>query len=468
MDIIQQLAQDFTEKIYERFFSDNVFNLGELARLVSDDCSALAVRVIGEMISIVNLAVRDDKQGRKDLGLSLKEKDRERIYLTDVGEIRFRRDYYTDSEGHYFYPIDHILGIEKYEKLSKNLSAGLVSEAADVSYAKSAEIVTGSKVSRQTVHNAVKRVSVTEELSVPEEPREAEELHIYADEDHVHMQRPGKKKGKSSRIVPLITVTEGTQKVGTNRNATVNPIRFVSRSFSTAEVWDKANAYLMTHYDGDKLKRVYIHGDGGKWIRRGLNIHAGAELVMDKYHFEKHLKTFSNRFPEVKVRKRIKDAIEKGDESKFREIMQELYDLSDSSELTEYIDEFTEYVKNNFGSIQSRYAKELPGSCTEGQISHVIAKRFSRTPMGWSKECLGRLAEARVHKINGGTITAKNIDAKHSNIVDYSAYVEKLISDSIAGAVDWSIFDREDPLIDTSAPVVNWIKLLGRCQSLAV
>ena len=40
---------------------------------------------------------------------------------------------------------------------------------------------------------------------------------------------------------------------------------------------------------------------------------------------------------------------------------------------------------------------DIPGSCTEGQISHVLSERFSQDPMGWSEECLGKLSQARVY-----------------------------------------------------------------------
>ena len=36
-------------------------------------------------------------------------------------------------------------------------------------------------------------------------------------------------------------------------------------------------------------------------------------------------------------------------------------------------------------------------------MSHVLSERFSRNPMGWSKEILGKLSVLRVHKKNGNT-----------------------------------------------------------------
>ena len=88
------------------------------------------------------------------------------------------------------------------------------------------------------------------------------ELHVFADEDHVHMQKPNKVKGKKSVSVPLVTVTEGIRSKSGRREA-----------------------------------------------------------------------------------------------------------------------------------IRMRVSEELPGSCTEGPVSHILSERFSRDPLGWSREGLGKLSK---------------------------------------------------------------------------
>ena len=54
----------------------------------------------------------------------------------------------------------------------------------------------------------------------------------------------------------------------------------------------------------------------------------------------------------------------------------------------------------------------MPGSCTEGQISHVLSERFSRPPMGWGKETLGKLSYLRVYKKNGKKIDKRIFEGK--------------------------------------------------------
>jgi len=48
--------------------------------------------------------------------------------------------------------------------------------------------------------------------------------------------------------------------------------------------------------------------------------------------------------------------------------------------------------------------EECGGSCTEGHVSHVLSKRLSSRPMGWSREGLRVMAELRAYKSSGGKI----------------------------------------------------------------
>ena len=94
------------------------------------------------------------------------------------------------------------------------------SAATEVSYAKSAETVTGDQVSRQCVRECILKLGAIEKRPQPYEPkRKVKELHLFADEDHVHMQREGRAKGKKSRMVPLVTVTEGIRGRGRKQRA---------------------------------------------------------------------------------------------------------------------------------------------------------------------------------------------------------------------------------------------------------
>lgn len=142
------------------------------------------------------------------------------------------------------------------------------------------------------------------------------ELHIFADEDHVHMQRPEKEKGKKSQMVPLITVTEGIKQENGGRNSTICPMHFADENFNIDKLWKSAAGYIEKAYRIEDLKNIYVHGDGGSWITRGLEEFEQKKFVMDGYHLEKELKKISSRFPKQNLRKRLSEAIRKNDKER--------------------------------------------------------------------------------------------------------------------------------------------------------
>ena len=215
-----------------------------LAANVFEDCAEASRQILQAVISVRNQQFREDKAFRKKEGLIIKEKDRSRQILTKLGMIEWKRDYYYDkTRERYVFPLDHMLGVRSYERIGDEVSAQLLNRAAEVSYARSSDIVTGGTVSRQSVRNHLIKADIPEKEPASEH-KSVSELHLYADEDHVHMQKTGKKKGKENRIVPLITVTEGTIPVDCRRNQTLRPMYFVDKEQSSKRLWKTVEGYI--------------------------------------------------------------------------------------------------------------------------------------------------------------------------------------------------------------------------------
>lgn len=94
-----------------------------------------------------------------------------------------------------------MVNIPAYERITGGVSAELVSLATEVSYAKSAQFGTAGVISRQSVRNKILKLRALEKRPDPkEEKRTVKELHVFADEDHVHLQKPNKGKGKRATV----------------------------------------------------------------------------------------------------------------------------------------------------------------------------------------------------------------------------------------------------------------------------
>ena len=468
-NIIQQISEKLTKKILEKAYSGGICDIDLLSSSVLEDCKSAARDILEAIVSDLNIKIREDKPSRKARGLILKEKNRERSLLTELGRLDLPRDYYYDKkEEKYDYLLDRVIGLQGYERISAGVRAKLVSMATEVSYAKSAETVTGGQLSRQCVRECILKLGAIEKRPQPYEPkRKVKELHLFADEDHVHMQREGKTKGKKSRMVPLVTVTEGVEEESKGRNRTINAMHFVDENFDTKALWKSVEGYIGASYDIESIERIYIHADGGKWIASGLASFSNVTRVMDGFHLEKRLKEVSRNFPGSNLRQRIKAAMEKGDRKKLDMLLQEMYARSQDKKQIEYTTKLGRYLTENFEEIRNRLKSDTVGSCTEGQVSHILSNRFSRNPMGWSEEGLGKLSKQRVYIKNKGKIEASDFKKKDKSGGDsYREYADRIIEEACRGAKDFSIFEKQEPIFDGASGTQMAIRHMGMNRNI--
>lgn len=479
--IIHQITTELVEKILKKAKNLGQTGISQLSADVLQDCEEAARQILQEVIRDLNLSIREDKAGRKELGLTLKEKDRSRTLLTRIGTLQFQRDLYLDTHaGTHVYPIDHILDVEKYARVDGLVRASLVTQATQVSYAKSASLVTDDAVSRQTVRNSIRRMTVPEKEPAWPDKKVVPALHVYADEDHVHMQKPGKAPGKKMQMVPLVTVTEGSQKNG-KRTRTLCPMHFVDEDMDGAALWKQVEGYIEKAYAVSEIQTIYVHGDGGAWIKSGLEEFAQKKAVLDGFHLEKYVKKISHVFPKKNLRVRFEKAFEDNDRKRADRILQELYgEAEGDAKRTEAVKEFGRYIQNNWDGIVRRKTLTIPGSCTEGQVSHVLSERFSRDPMGWSREVLGKLSRARVYIKNGGELEGKEFRHREADEEKekakereraakretYVQYAERMLKEATEGAYDWSVFEKPRAVFDGASGTQTLLRAIGQARNI--
>ncbi len=466
MNKIIQHVKEFLDKIY-LIKLEGITDLDATASVLTEDSKELSRKILQTIIDEMNVSLREDKVSRKEMGLVLHEKDRERKLLTELGEIEFSRDYYYRKEdGRYEYPLDKILSIEPRARIGETICAKLVTKATEESYGKSAAEVTGGVVSRQTVRNKILEAPVLEKQPEGREKRQVRVLDVYADEDHVHMQKPFKERGKKNKVVPLVTVTEGMRRVDKRRNETINPMHFVDEKMSSKDLWASVEGYIDKAYDVENISAIRIHADGGKWIVNGLENFANVEHVMDGYHLQKELWKFDRKFNGKTVKYRLSKALEENNRDKAELILTELY--KDCSEETdrEAVQEMQTYLLGNWEAAVNRYRSDVTGSCTEAQVSHVLSERFSRDPMGWSEEGLGKLSKLRVYCKNGGRIEAAHFKSTYECDERYSEYARRFLEAQKCGYdLSWMNDMSERYVFDTTSGTQQAIRFLGRTNN---
>lgn len=382
-EIIAEAAEKF-KRLLEKFFSSGTVNVEHAERTLGEGISGLTLDVLRAYYEEADESLLADKAGRKKAGLQVERRREKRRVLTLLGDLEYERTYYRKKDGTYCHPIDAVVGVAENQKVSGGVSLALVEEALRSSYARSSQIVTGGQVSRQTVMNKL-RIARTEPLP-KDEKRIVPVLHIDADEDHVHLQ-----SGKSA-TVPLISVYEGIDRNG-KRGKCRNIVQYSRFGRSPDELWEEVLTDLERRYDLEGTK-IYLHGDGAAWIRKGLEWLPGSVFVLDAYHKNKALKRLVSgieRASGCQYEHLSRQALERGDRASLERIRARM--LQRWPERAETITEAMNYLVNNLEAIFiiQTDAEATRGGATEPHISHTLSARLSSRPMGWSRATLERL-----------------------------------------------------------------------------
>ena len=235
-------------------------NIGQTAEAMFEMLKEVTCELLQAILEATDAEIAKATTERKQDGLRVKERNVSRRLVTSLGEIKYRRTYYETSEGERVYLLDHPIGVEPYERVSKALCAKLVNLASEMSYGKSVRHA-NAEVSRQTVNNKVNGLREVVQ-DVTRAKHTPEELHIFADEDHVHM-----KDGRNA-IVPLVTITEGIDMSNPKRHALINPLHIAGYGMEAEAFNDQVEACVNERYDINAVKRIYIHGEGASRIAK--------------------------------------------------------------------------------------------------------------------------------------------------------------------------------------------------------
>ena len=397
MESLQQFCEEFIEKLMNL---NPVGDFSDYCDQLQKEWKAFAPTLVALRLEELDDIVASSPELRKDF--KVHKKGVERTLLTKVGEVQFYRRYYRHKNHGYAYLVDELCGIESYERIDKGLAAQLVHTATDTSYAESSERCCDGSLTRQSVMRCVRRVH-EDPVPYPEHPLQVTELHLQCDEDHVAMQN-----GRNT-VVNLCTIHTPRIRQSGKRYYLPNKFHIVADVSETAEdFWYRIYDEMLARYDVSKETKIYIHGDGGAWIKRGLDVIPNSRFVLDKFHLFKALKPVSGGDKDYYglLCKTVFDSKP--------EILKLLLDVcvEDNSCSREVANDFWRYYQNNYQGIRMwrEIGRSASASCAEGQVSHVLSARLSDRPKAWMPTGLSAVSRLRVHVKNGGTIEAKHMN----------------------------------------------------------
>ena len=426
---MDNILQQFNGKIYslmQNYLCDEIFEKG-LSGFTEDlmkELAELGCKVTQYLIDTAEEIIFELDERKEEFESLCKSG---RTLISIFGEINFKRRYYEDKKTEEkVYLLDEAMGIKPNKRLLKNVLERLIDRAVDTSYEDAGNSAAyGVKISKQEVKNEIESLDLNKDF-YPEvnEKKKVENIYVIADEDHVHLQKGGIEEPR------IVVVYDGIEKKG-NRVTLKNKRHFggiYKRKID--DLWEEVADYIEKSYDTDYLKTVYILGDGGSWIKTGLEWLIKSKFVLDEYH----LKQAVNGIVGMEIKNKKKEIVEK--KEKLRKTLRDL-DFELFKEMScEIINNETEkskkrrktqlmnYILNNIEGIKNLYSKEneLHGCSTEGHVSHVFSDRMSSRPMGWTSTNVNNMSKLRLLKADN--ISIKEILEKQENVVDITEYKE--------------------------------------------
>ena len=398
--IIAQILVRMQEGIIKKIHDKGLTDIGAVAEEILGVLKAGTCELLSGILEATDQEIAGCRAMRKADGLKAKQRNVRRTLLTALGELSYRRTYYDTDTGERIYLLDYLIGVEPYERVSKALCAKLVNLAEELSYSKSVEAGEAA-VSRQTVCNKVNGLKevVTDVERLPETPKV---LHIFTDEDHVHLNN-----GKNV-MVPIATISEGIDTSNPKRHELIRPLHIVGYGMDAETFNDQVEACLNQRYDINAVENIYVHGDGAaRIVSLGERFPNGCH-VLDGFHLEKYLKKLGHYEGASQRIGALRRALKEGNWDNCKRLLNAIYTLQDDKH-KEKCRKVIGYLWKFRQAIQLRLSLDICGSCTESIVSHVLSERLSRSPLAWSERGLQKMAMLRAYVKNGGAVSSMDI-----------------------------------------------------------
>jgi hypothetical protein len=222
----------------------------------------------------------------------------ERWMVSSLGAIRYKRRVYLDEQRKRRKPVDELLGLERYERMSIRVKEMGSSMASMGTYRMAAGQLSWM-IKTPVSHSAVQRMAwgIGNRIADGEEAErrrifdsggqveagkiKAEVLYGESDGVWVHLQRE-KRKSTEVRVAILST---GRKQVGKDRYRLENK-RCLTAIGLNSEMWQEQivrEAHLA--YDLRQTKILICGGDGNQWVRHSFDrMELPQQFVLDRFH----------------------------------------------------------------------------------------------------------------------------------------------------------------------------------------
>ena len=351
--------------------------------------------------------------GQEALGMGIKELDdriaerppkgwqnvgtEERWLVSSIGAMRYKRRIYLDEKRKRRKPVDELLGIEKYSRMSRRVQEMGASLACMGTYRLAANQLSWL-IKTPISHSAVQRMAWTignriadgeeaERRRVFEhgEAIEAGKIKapvLYGESDGVwvHLQR----EKRRSAEVRVATISTGRKQIGKDRYRLENK-RCITAIGLNSEKWQE-QIVRETHlyYDLSETKMLISGGDGNQWVRHSFDrMEIPQEFILDRFHLRRAARrTFHDAAEAAQILSQLR---QKGFSSVSKELSQRI-EQSEGNE-RQKLKEFYDYIHNNQdGLLDLKHRGVNLPTCLggiEGNVDKLVVHRMKGRGCSW-------------------------------------------------------------------------------------
>ena len=377
----------------------------------------------------------------------INKSDVSRTLNTIIGPITFKRTYYKSkfSKKSFFF-LDSAFDLPKYDHYDPILKAIAIRNAVETSQAQASRFISSFaddikffidnnailNIPRQSIFNWIKSWHVPN--IVPISIDTPETLYVMADEKYIGAQDIDK-----DIMVKCFVTFEDIKHISKHRNALSN--RFVFSTYSS-KPWPQFMDLIAKRYDFSKIKNICLLGDGGSWIKSGVNelrldTNNSVKFYLCEFHFKQAIHHITSDDDE---RQKLIDIFTNEPMQNFIDSVNEI--LANNPHREQTITKKLNYIINNYTAIKSMLSLNI-GSSMESHISHLIASFFASRPKGFSTKRIDKYLKLNDYKNNG--INIFNLYLK--------SYKNKKTMSFNEEYVDFSIFHTDN---NHNIPVLNY------------
>ncbi|MBU2440474.1 ISLre2 family transposase [bacterium] len=384
-----------------------------LENMIFEILQSIARKVFEKAITDIDSYLRN----KRERGKLKNTGKRKKYFLTRFGDILYSRTRYKDKKtGKSCYLLDEALSIVKNQRIS--LSRARI-ECFLSGFSSYREVVEGIRllISGPRCHEAIrqsvlkegkliienqeKKLRQIENLDYPD--KEAPDTaYVEADATYISLQHRGKKKKEKMEVKAGVGYTGKEARYSTGKSKRLTEkFTFIGTGKGFME---KLSLLAEERLSLSKAKKVIFGGDGDSWITSGIKDYFPlATYILCLYHLYKKFKEcLPKRKEEQKVIKDLllSDQIDKG-LSVIDQLIRNPYDLKDKDNLVKL---YT-YISRNRQGITNQFILKDKGieraGAIESNINKVIASRFKKRGMSWSKPGALALLKIKETIING-------------------------------------------------------------------